>query len=999
MTGKRCRQLCAWLLTVSLGLGTGCGTPQGGTTDGKESVSQESTSRKDGSGESASGDMSQTKGQEQESTDSEFVGAQGNIASYSAVAKGYGELSVTIQVEDTKVSAIIIDGPDETDQVGGAAIEEYFAPAFANLVGTELDQLSFDAIDGVAGATLTSNGVLAAARGALAQAGVKPQKAMTPGTYRAAALGYKDNPGKVSNGMLDVTVTVSEDEILDIRVDFARDEQGNILEKNGASLTENPRYADVFEEEPYAYIQTTNYGGFALEILTKQILEGQSVAVDAVSNATYTSAGFLSAVTDCLKQAGAPESFYLSGAVTEESRTEKAQVVVIGAGGSGLTAAASALEAGADVILLEKQDFTGGTTASSNAATRVTNSQLFLAATSGMGEDLVGSADQAELDAYTAARTEDPAAYTSLTWFWYNETLKNGYKGWYDIDLIHYVAENGGHFVDWLMDTVNIPYSLDKIPDLATARSHRPYDVGANPFENGSRPLKGYMRAYGLTHGLEEYFVNHGGRLMLNTEAVSLLTDEAGNVTGVTAIQTVRNGKSTVRTTCTIQADAVVIATGGIDNNPEMMAEFTPYLQYTNSLGARAGDTGDGITMAYYDERVGAVVQFNGYAPTAGQAGLRNTDALKAANVASNVRYDTGLMVSLQGNVIDYEGYVQDAGIVALWDDALYQARYELPTGVWFGLIPAGGLEESARAAADAVEAAGVRAVYKADTVEELIAILIQEDQMDGDALRRTIEEWNKSDVEENLKMQGNGPFYAITSVPSTNGSYGGLKTDNSFRVLRLKPDAASYAASLTVPEGNYISDDFRTIRYATHDFWKTVDEDKLYEPVGGLYACGEVATSEFYGTIYPSAGTSIGLGVTMGRTAGLAAAAYALGDACEYRYIPHSKAIIELAEGELEMGAYYSFSGRGAAGSEEGETVTLSIRPLTGVEMSKDMRIRCGDREYGYEDMTEDGRILVELQIREKEPQKVLTIDWDGDGEKYKSSVYTMDFSGISWE
>ncbi len=978
MRKEKGRRFASWLCICCLVLLAGCSGS--GETEAPESTP-----------------AGQTQAAE-ETAASDATGAAGQSGTYSATASGYGQITVTIQVTDNTVESITIDGSEETENFGGAAIADHFAPAFDALARTPLDELSFDGIDSVSGATLTSTGVLAAANGALAQALGGEEAAMTPGTYTASALGYKDNPGKVSNGMICVSVTVSEDAILDIEVDFARDENGEILEGNGAYLTEDPQYADVFEDEPYAYIQTTNYGGFALEILRERVLDSQSVSVDAVSNATYTSAGFLSAVSDCLAQAGAPDSFYTSGSSSQAEESLNTQVVVIGAGGAGLTAAASALEAGADVILLEKQDFTGGTTASSNAATRVTNSQLYLAATSGMGEDLVGSTDQAELDAYTAAREEDPEAYTSLTWFWYNETLKNNYQGWYDIDLIHYVAENGGNFMDWLMDTVDVPYVLDNVSDLATARSHRPYAVGDNPFDNGSRPLKGYMRAYGLTSNLENYFTENGGSLMLNTEATSLLTDEEGNVTGVVAVQTTYDGKNTIETTYTIDADAVVMATGGIDNNQEMMAEFTPYLQYTNSLGARAGDTGDGITMAYYDEAVGAVVQFNGYAPTAGQAGLRNTDALKAADIATNVSYDTDLKVSLQGNIIDYEGYDQDASIVALWDDALYQAKYELPTGVWFGLIPAAALNEQARANADAIEAAGLHSVYKADTVDELIEILVTEDQMDGDALRQTIEEWNASDVDETLKMQGDGPFYAISIVPSTNGSYGGLKTNNQFQVLRLKEDASDYIATLTVPEGNYISDDFRTIRYATYDFWSTVDEEQLYEPIGGLYACGEVATTEFYGTIYPSAGTSIGLGVAMGRTAGLEAAAYALGDAYTYKYIPHSKAIIEAASGQsVEMGSYYAFTGTLQA-SEEGDTILLSIRPLTGTETTQDLAITAGENTYTAADMNENGIITVECTVMEGDTEANIYIDWDGEGENYRTSRYVLDLIAVQW-
>ena len=932
----------------------------------------------------------------------ESVSAQ----SYSATATGYGEITVTLTVEDGVLTGVAVDGAQETAGIGSAAIADELEPALSAKIGTNINSLSFDDIDAVSGATLTSGGVIAAAQGALAQALGSEESAMTPGVYTAKAVGYQDNPGQISHGVLSVSVEVSEDAIVNIDVDFDRDEDGNILEGNGASLTEDKHYADVFQEdENYAYLQTTNYGGFALNILVDRVMEGQTVAVDSVSNATFTSAGFLSAVRDCLEQAGAPARFFLSGERTQTTGEDLSyDVVVVGAGGAGLTAAVSAQKAGANVLLLEKQDFTGGTTASSNAATRVTNSQLFLAATSGLGEDLAGSTDQTELDAYTAARQEDPNAYTSLTWFWYNETLKNNYKGWFDIELINYVAENGGQVVDWLMDEVGVPYSLDGISDLATARSHRPYEVGDDPFGNKKRPLTGVMRAYGLTSALENSFVESGGTLMLKTRATELLTDENGDVVGVVATQTTYDGGTVTETTYNIDAGAVVLATGGLENNSELAAEFTPQIQYTNSLGARAGDTGDGILMAYYDEDVGAAVQFQGYAPTAGQAGLRNTDALKAAGLPTSVSCNTSLKVSLQGNLLDQTGYDQDAGIVSLWDDALYNARFELPTGVWFSLVPAGALSDSARANADAIAEANLQSVYRADTVEELVALLEEDVQMDGEALLATIEAWNASDADAGLKMEGEGPFYAVSIVPSTNGSYGGLKTNNSFQVLRLREDSADYTSTLTIPEGNYIYDGFRTVKYATYDFWSTIDEEAIYEPIGGLYAAGEVATSEFYGTIYPSAGTSIGLGVTMGRTAGLEAAAYALGDSYDYVYVPHSKAIIELAEsGDMQgvaLGAYYTFTGELTPDAEGLRTLRFTLRPLTGATAESGAVVTVRGDASGAEELSFSpvGSEVLEIAYPMAEGTTSLrvTVDWDGAGEAYQTSVYTLDVSAL---
>lgn len=81
---------------------------------------------------------------------------------YTGTAKGYGgDVTVTITVDASSITDVKVEGADETPEVGGAALDS-LAQAIKDAGSAE--------IDGVAGATVTSDAVKAAAADALAQA-------------------------------------------------------------------------------------------------------------------------------------------------------------------------------------------------------------------------------------------------------------------------------------------------------------------------------------------------------------------------------------------------------------------------------------------------------------------------------------------------------------------------------------------------------------------------------------------------------------------------------------------------------------------------------------------------------------------------------------------------------------------------------------------------------------------------------------------------------------
>ena len=107
--------------------------------------------------------------------------------------------------------------------------------------------------------------------------------------------------------------------------------------------------------------ETESIGGKAIELLTASVKENQTVNLDAVTGATLASEGFLGAVKAAIENAGGDVASF-SAAVEKDGETQTldVDVVVVGAGGAGMTAAIAAAQAGKKVILLEKLALVGG---------------------------------------------------------------------------------------------------------------------------------------------------------------------------------------------------------------------------------------------------------------------------------------------------------------------------------------------------------------------------------------------------------------------------------------------------------------------------------------------------------------------------------------------------------------------------------------------------------------------------------------------------------------
>ena len=243
---------------------------------------------------------------------------------YEATAQGFGgDVTVKVTVDENAVTAVEITGEDETPALGGAAIEEFTT----SLVGVS----DAEAVEAVSGATVTSTAVKEALAKALAQAKGEAAEntaelAFTAGTYTGKASGY--------NGEVELAVTFSDTAVTAVELVSSKETQ---------------------------YV-----GDVAFEPMFADIVEANGSGVDAVSGATFTSAAIRNAVNDAAEQAGCTNmDAFKSNKVVHEAQApieETYDVVIVGAGGAGIAAAAQAAQDGNTVLVIEKNAQVGGNT-------------------------------------------------------------------------------------------------------------------------------------------------------------------------------------------------------------------------------------------------------------------------------------------------------------------------------------------------------------------------------------------------------------------------------------------------------------------------------------------------------------------------------------------------------------------------------------------------------------------------------------------------------------
>ncbi len=390
---------------------------------------------------------------------------------FTGTGSGFGgEVKAVITVEGGKITACTLTGEGETPAIGGAALPKLQEQVLA---------AGSDKIDGVSGATMTSNAVKAAVAAALAQqsgqSGV--QLTLKDGTYTAQARGFD------LLSTVPVTVTVSGGKMASI-------EMGENKETMGMS----------------ACVQ---------ELLIPRILEHQSLAVDAITGATATSNAVKAAILDCCKQAGASEAaLYTAIPTSTAQESYTVDVAVVGMGGSGSAAALSAVQSGATVFAIDKAGKWGGTSA-------ITSGPAAVNAPSQVSAEYKEWADPITKETRVKKAGENLVDRDALYKEWTEYTTVDG-KQHAKTEIIALELDKSGETLDWLIDN---GFQFDPAKGFVGGK------WGIFTSYSGGKALTESFFA-----SLYKAYTDKGGKYLLETEGTELLT-ENGKVTGVKAVK------------------------------------------------------------------------------------------------------------------------------------------------------------------------------------------------------------------------------------------------------------------------------------------------------------------------------------------------------------------------------------------------------------------------------------------------------------------------------
>ncbi|WP_168206036.1 FAD-dependent oxidoreductase [Geobacter sp. FeAm09] len=461
-----------------------------------------------------------------------------------------------------------------------------------------------------------------------------------------------------------------------------------------------------------------------------------------------------------------------SGIGNAADKSISTDVVVVGAGSAGLSAAVSAAYAGAKVIVLEKMPFAGG---SSNFA-----EGLFAVKTDQQRRKAIGL-------------TKEEAYWHAMDYHHYRNNA----------GLLAQTVANSTSIIEWL-EKQGVGFEVVTMSPTEAPTWHLIKDWGT---AHHGAALVQAMQAKAKELGVKIYFETPAKELIYN----------GGAVAGVKAV----NAKGDHYT---INAKAVVIATGGFNNSKEMVRKWTRFDADKVFPTVPINKTGDGINMAL---AAGADSEGWGLMLHPGTHG----EGIKPLGPLYAMTWQPLLWVNKYGDRVVDENAVwaftfagnaierqRDGFVWSIWDDETvrYMEEHGIDNGLGV-LVPIGTKLTDLRAEIATAVAQKSSSIVVGDSIEELA----QKMGVEPARLKENVDQYNhaketgrdekfyrKADTIVPVKT---GKLYALKVFPYNFVSIGGVKTDLKMEVTDKNDKAIPglYAAGADV--GGLYGDTYAT--------------------------------------------------------------------------------------------------------------------------------------------------------------------------------------------
>ena len=465
--------------------------------------------------------------------------------------------------------------------------------------------------------------------------------------------------------------------------------------------------------------------------LKDQVVALSSTDVDLISGATFSAKGFIDAVNDAAKKAGVTlakaDKKALKKAARELPKTSNYDVVVIGAGGAGFSAAITARNAGANVVLLEKMPAVGGNSLISGAEMNVAKNWV---------QPKLGiNDDSPELHA--------------------QDTFKGG-DGKGDMKVINVMTHEALDAAKWCRDYLGVRFEDD------------------NLFFFGGHSRKRTLIPVG--HTGTEFIAKFQAKadelgipVITNMKAEELIKDKDGRVVGVKA--TMDGSEYTFNA-----KGGVVLATGGFGANPEMVKKYNPKIDERFKTTDAPGTTGEALYMA---ERAGAQLVNMGYIQT-----YPICDPISGAiELIADARFDGAIMLNQEG-----KRFVEELQRRDVLSEAILNQTGQYCWVLWNDNI--GKISNTVKAHANEYEAFTKQGIMTTCDDLKCIADFtkIPFDQLQKTVKRVSDMAGKGNDKDFNhrsglVDMQ-QGKYYVIKAVPSTHHTMGGVRINEKAEAL-----------------------------------------------------------------------------------------------------------------------------------------------------------------------------------------------------------------------